>query len=92
MARYRRLWFVTFLIVMLAATPAFASGKFFHSFRGGHGFPHGFHRHHPHVGRHFSFGVPHHQRFDRQFGFHRHPKSFHTPFQHHHFSPHLWRR
>jgi hypothetical protein len=100
MARHRWLLFVAFLMVMLAATPAVASGKF--SFRGGHGLHGGFHgghrlhggfhRQHPHVGRPFSFGVPHHHRFGQPFGFHRNPKFFHSPFKHHHFSPHIWRR
>jgi hypothetical protein len=90
MTRHRGLLFVAFLMVMLAATPTFASGKF--SFRGGHGFHYGFHRHHPHIGRHFSFGVPHHQRFGQDFGFHRNPKFFHTPFKHHPFSQPMWRR
>jgi hypothetical protein len=92
MARHRWLVFVAFLMVMLATTPAFAGGKFSSGFRGGHALHQGVHRHPPHVRRHFSFGVPHHYRFGQPFGFHRHPKSFHTPFQHHHFSPHLWRR
>ena len=43
-------------------------------------------------GRHFSFGVPHHHRFGQPFGFHRNPKSFHTPFPHRHFYPRLWQR
>ena len=90
MARHRWLLCGAFLMAMLAATPALAGGKF--SFRGGHGFHHGFHRQHPHVGRHFFFGVPRHQRFGQHFGSHRHPKYFHTPFKQRHFSPHIWRR
>jgi hypothetical protein len=90
MVRHRWLLFVAFLMVMLAATPTFAAGKF--SFRGGHGLHRGFHRHHPHVGRHFFFGVPPHHRFDRRFDFHHSPRFFHTPFKHHHFSPPVWRR
>jgi hypothetical protein len=35
--------------------------------------------------------VPHRHRFGQPFGFQRHPKFFHTPFKHHHFSPHIWR-
>jgi hypothetical protein len=90
MVRHRWLLFIACLMVMLAATPTFATGKF--SFRGGHGFHRGFNRHHPHVGRHFSFGVPHHHRFGPRFDFHRSPKFFHAPFKHHHFSPPVWRR
>jgi hypothetical protein len=91
MARHRGLLFVVSLMVMLAATPAFAGGKFSSGFRGGHGFHQEFHRQQPHGGRHFSFGVPHQHRFDRHFGFERNPKSFHTQFKHHHFSPHIGR-
>jgi hypothetical protein len=90
MARHRWVLFVAFLMMMLAATPTIAGGKF--SFRGGHGFHRGFHRQHPHVGRHFSFGVPHRHHFGQRFGFHRNPQFFHTPFKHRHFSPHIWRR
>jgi hypothetical protein len=90
MATHRWLLFVAFLMVILAATPTFASGKF--SFRGGHGFHRGLHRQHPHVGRHFFFGVPHHHRFGQRFGFHGSPQFFHTPFKPHHFSPPIWRR
>ena len=92
MARHRRLLCAAFLMVMLAAMPAFASGKSSFAFRGSHGIHRGFHRHHPHVGRHFPFGVPHHQRFGQPFGFHRNPKFFHTPFPRHHFAPHPGRR
>ena len=88
---YRWWLFVTFVMVFLAATPTFASGKFTFAFRGGHGFHHGFHRHRPHFGSRFFFVVPHHHRFGHHFSFHRHPKSFRTPFKHHHFSPHIWR-
>jgi hypothetical protein len=92
MARHRRLLFVTFLMVTLAAAPALASGKSSFAFRGGHGFHHGFHRHHSHLKRHFSFGVPRHHRFGQHFGSQRSPKFFHSPFKRHHFSPHTWRR
>ena len=92
MAKYRRRLFGAFLMVMLAATPTFASGQFSFAFRGGHGLHRGFHRHHPHVGRHFSLGLRHHHRFGRHFGFPRHPRLFHFPFRHHHFSPHIGRR
>jgi hypothetical protein len=71
---------------------ASATGKFFHYFRSSHGFHHGFHRHDSHFGRPFSFGTPRHHRFDQHFGLKRNPKSFHTPFQPRHFSPHMWRR
>jgi hypothetical protein len=77
MARHRWRWFVAFLMAMLAATPTFASGQF--SFRGGHGLHHGFHWQHPHAGRHFSFGMPHHHRFGQRFGFPRSPQFFHIP-------------
>ena len=90
MARHRWLLFVAFLMVILAATPTIASGKF--SFRGSHGLHRRFHRQYPHVGRPFTFGVPHHHLFGQPFGFHRNPKFLHSPFKHHHFAPHIWRR
>jgi hypothetical protein len=92
MARHRRLLFVAFLMVILAATPAFASGTFSSALRGGHGLHHRFHRHRSHLGRHFSFGGPHQHRFGQHFGVHRNPPFFHSPLQHLHVSPHMRRR
>jgi hypothetical protein len=92
MVRHSRLLSVAFLVVMLAAAPALASGKSSFAFRGGHGFHREFHRHHAHLRRHFSFGVPRQHRFGRHFGFRRKPQFFHSPFKQHHFSPHTGRR
>jgi hypothetical protein len=92
MARHCRLLSVALLMVMLAAAPALSSGKSSFAFRGGHGFHHGFPRHHAHLRRHFSFGVPRHHRFGRHFGFQRKPQFFHSPFEQHHFSPRTGRR
>lgn len=92
MTTLRWLLSVVCVATVLAATPAFAGATFFFSF-GGHGWHHGFHKHHLHFKDPFFRGVPHHHRFDRHFRFHGHPKFFHHPFRHHHlFFPHVWRR
>jgi hypothetical protein len=92
MARHCRLLSVAFLVVMLAATPALPSDNSSFASRGGHGLHRGFHRHHAHLGRHFSFGVPRHHRFGRHFSFQRKPQLSHPPFKQHDFSPHTRRR